>query len=175
MKIKEMISAKQIDEKISELAARINKDYEGQELVIICILKGSMFFTCDLARKLTMPLRIDTMKCSSYNNGTVSSGEIKISLDLADSIKGKNVLVVEDIIDSGNTLSYLLKNLEEREPSSVKLAALLNKPERREVEVFVDYVGFTIPDKFVVGYGLDYAEQFRELPYIGEVELEGEI
>ena len=173
MKIKELISQQQISKRVVELAEEINRDFKGDELVVICILKGSVFFCCDLMKELKMPVKLEVMRCSSYNNGTSSSGEIKISLDLVESIEGKHVLVVEDIIDSGNTLSHLVKLLGSRGPASLKLVTLLDKPDRRVAEVKVDYSGFVIPDKFVVGYGLDYAEKYRNFPYIGEIlELE---
>lgn len=168
--IEVMLSEEEIDRKISELGAQISKDYEGKEVFLICILKGACFFTCELAKRITVPVSMDFMKVSSYGSGTVSSGEIKIINDLGDSIEGKHVIIVEDIIDSGHTLDRLPKVLQERKPASIKLCTLLDKPDRREVEVFVDYVGFEIPDKFVIGYGLDYDQKYRNLPYIGVVK-----
>lgn len=169
-KVKVMISEEEVDKKVRELAEQINRDYVGKELKLICILKGSVFFTCELAKRITVPVTLDFMSVSSYGNATVSSGRVKIVKDLDESIEGENVLVIEDIIDSGNTLRYLLDLLGSRNPESIKLCTLLDKPDRRVTDVHVDYVGFTIPDKFVVGYGLDYEQHYRNLPYIGVVE-----
>jgi len=169
-KIKVLISEEDVSKRIHELAAQISKDYEGEELLLICILKGSVFFTCALASQITVPVTLDFMSVSSYGNETVSSGRIKILKDLDDSIQGKNVLVVEDIIDTGRTLSHLMSFLSVRGPKSLKLCALLDKPDRREVPVEVHYTGMQIPDLFVVGYGLDYAQKYRNLPYIGVIE-----
>ena len=169
-KVDVLISEKEIDNRILEIADRINKDYEGEELTLICVLKGGVM--CDLAKKLNLNVRLDFMSISSYGSQTKSSGVVKIIKDLDDSIDGKNVLVVEDIIDSGNTLSYLMDILKKRGPKSIKLCTLLDKPSRREKkDVFVDYVCFEIEDKFVVGYGLDYDQRYRNLPYIGVMEL----
>ena len=171
-KIDVLISEKEIDNRILEIADRINKDYEGEELTLICVLKGGVMFMCDLAKRLNLNVRLDFMSVSSYGSQTKSSGVVKIIKDLDDSIDGKNVLVVEDIIDSGNTLSYLMDILKKRGPKSIKLCTLLDKPSRREKkDVFVDYVCFEIEDKFVVGYGLDYDQRYRNLPYIGVMEL----
>lgn len=171
-KVDVLISEKEIDNRILEIADRINKDYEGEELTLICVLKGGVMFMCDLAKKLNLNVRLDFMSVSSYGSQTKSSGVVKIIKDLDDSIDGKNVLVVEDIIDSGNTLSYLMDILKKRGPKSIKLCTLLDKPSRREKkDVFVDYVCFEIEDKFVVGYGLDYDQRYRNLPYIGVMEL----
>ena len=171
-KVDVLISEKEIDNRILELADRINKDYEGEELTLICVLKGGVMFMCDLAKRLNLNVRLDFMSVSSYGSQTKSSGVVKIIKDLDDSIDGKNVLVVEDIIDSGNTLSYLMDILKKRGPKSIKLCTLLDKPSRREKkDVFVDYVCFEIEDKFVVGYGLDYDQRYRNLPYIGVMEL----
>ena len=146
-------------------------DYAGKEVRLICILKGSVFYTCELAKRITIPVTLDFMSVSSYGSGTVSSGTIKIKKDLDDDIEGLDVIVVEDIIDSGNTLSRLIPMLKERKPASLKITTLLDKPDRREVDdVTVDYVGFEIEDKFVVGYGLDYDQSYRDLPYIGVIE-----
>ncbi len=175
MKIKNInvhLTEEELDARIREMAAQISADYGEEPITLICILKGSIFFTCDLAKRITNPLEIDFMKVSSYGSGTSSSGRVKIELDLDESIEGKNVLVVEDIIDSGRTLSYLLELLKHRNPKSIKLCTLLDKPERRVMDVSVDYVGFEIPDEFVVGYGLDYDQRYRDLPYIGFVEIE---
>ena len=171
-KVDVLISEKEIDNRILEIADRINKDYEGEELTLICVLKGGVIFMCDLAKRLNLNVRLDFMSVSSYGSQTKSSGVVKIIKDLDDSIDGKNVLVVEDIIDSGNTLSYLMDILKKRGPKSIKLCTLLDKPSRREKkDVFVDYVCFEIEDKFVVGYGLDYDQRYRNLPYIGVMEL----
>ena len=171
-KVDVLISEKAIDNRILEIADRINKDYEGEELTLICVLKGGVMFMCDLAKRLNLNVRLDFMSVSSYGSQTKSSGVVKIIKDLDDSIDGKNVLVVEDIIDSGNTLSYLMDILKKRGPKSIKLCTLLDKPSRREKkDVFVDYVCFEIEDKFVVGYGLDYDQRYRNLPYIGVMEL----
>lgn len=170
-KVSVLISQEKVEQRIREMAAQISKDYEGESLHLVCILRGSIFFTCELAKYITVPVTIDFMSVSSYGDGTESSGRIKIMKDLDDSIQGKNVLVIEDIIDSGRTLSHLLSFLKVREPKSLKLCTLLDKPDRRVVPVEVDYVGMEIPDLFVVGYGLDYAQKYRNLPYIGVVEL----
>ncbi len=164
-----MLSEEEINSRIAELGEQISRDYEGKEIFLICILKGASFFACELAKRITVPVNIDFMKVSSYGGGTVSSGQVSIKMDVSESIAGKEVLIVEDIIDSGNTLNLLPKILMERGPKSIRLCALLDKPDRREVDVKMDYVGFRIPDKFVVGYGLDYDQRYRNLPYIGEV------
>ena len=164
-----MLSEEEINARIAELGEQISRDYEGKEIFLICILKGASFFACELAKRITVPVNIDFMKVSSYGGGTVSSGQVSIKMDVSESIAGKDVLIVEDIIDSGNTLNLLPKILMERGPKSIRLCALLDKPDRREVDVKMDYVGFRIPDKFVVGYGLDYDQRYRNLPYIGEV------
>lgn len=171
-RIKVMIPEEDIDKRVRAMGAEISLDYGNEGVVLICILKGASFFACELAKRITTPVAIDFMSVSSYGSGTVSSGRVRIMKDLDEDIAGKHVIVVEDIIDSGRTLSYLKKVLEERNPASVKLCTLLDKPDRREVSVDVDYTGFTIEDKFVVGYGLDYAQKYRNLPYIGEVELD---
>ena len=168
--IKVLISQEDVEKRIREMAAQISKDYEGESLHLVCILRGSIFFTCELAKYITVPVTIDFMSVSSYGDGTVSSGRIKILKDLDDSIMDKNVLIVEDIVDSGRTLAHLLGFLKVREPKSLKLCTLLDKPDRREVPVQVDYTGMQIPDLFVVGYGLDYAQKYRNLPFIGVIE-----
>lgn len=167
--LRTLINEEELEERITEIANQINNDYQGKEIILISILKGSIFFTVELAKKLNNPnVKLDFMKVSSYNNKTVSSGKIKLKLDvLKKDIKGKDIIVIEDIIDTGNTLAYLIEHLKEKEPNSIKLCALLDKPERRETEVFVDYVGFTIPNEFVVGYGLDANNYYRCLPYVG--------
>lgn len=170
--IKVLISEEEVDKKVREMAAEISKAYEGKELHLVCVLRGGVFFMCELAKRLTVPVSLDFMSVSSYGDGTESSGQIKIIKDLDDSIEGKNVLVVEDIIDSGRTLSKLMELLESRNPASLALCTLLDKPERRVVEVDVDYTGFQIPDLFVVGYGLDHAQKHRNYPYVGVVETD---
>lgn len=172
-KIRVLLSEDEVNSRINEVAARINEDYAGKEIHLICILKGGVFFTCELAKRLTVPVSLDFMSVSSYGSGTESSGAVKIIKDLDEPLAGKNVLIVEDIIDSGRTLSYLIDILEKRNPSSIRLCTLLDKPERRvKKQVHVDYTCFTIPDEFVVGYGLDYDQKYRNLPYIGVVEQE---
>ena len=161
-----LISEEEVQKRVRELAAQISKDYEGESVKLICILKGSVFFTCELAKRITVPVILDFMQVSSYGSGTKSSGE-----ELDEPIEGDNVIIVEDIIDSGNTLSRLVPMLQERNPKSLKVCTLLDKPERREVDVKVDYNGFNIPDKFVVGYGLDYDQNYRNLPYVGVINL----
>lgn len=168
-----MLEEDVVDKRISEIGEQISKDYAGKEVHLICILKGSVFFAAELAKRITVPVSIDFMSVSSYGNDTKSSGVVKIIKDLDEPLEGKDVIIVEDIIDSGRTLSYLMKTLEHRKPASLRLCTLLDKPERRVVkDVVVDYTGFTIPDEFVVGYGLDYAQKYRNLPYIGIVHLE---
>lgn len=169
-KITVLVPEKEVDERIEFLGKQISKDYEGRQVHLICILKGGAFFMCELAKRITVPVSIDYMSVSSYGNRTSSSGVVRIAKDLDESIEGKDVLIVEDIIDSGRTLYYLMETLRQRHPKSLHLCTLLDKPERREKEVRVDYVGFEIPDEFVVGYGLDYAQKYRNLPYIGVVE-----
>lgn len=171
-KINVLISEEEVDKKIREMAAEISKRYEGKELHLVCVLRGGVFFMCELAKRITVPVSLDFMSVSSYGDGTVSSGQIKILKDLDDSIEGKEVLVVEDIIDSGRTLSKLMELLKSRKPASLALCTLLDKPERRVVEVDVDYTGFQIPDLFVVGYGLDCAQKHRNYPFVGVVEIE---
>ena len=170
-KIRVMFSEEQVNEKIKELGAQISADMNGEPVKIICILKGASFFACELAKRITVPVFIDFMSVSSYGDGTESSGIVRIIKDLDDSIAGENVLIVEDIIDSGRTLAYLIEILKQRGPKSIHLCTLLDKPERRvKKQVHVDYTCFTIPDEFVVGYGLDYDQKYRNLPYIGVVE-----
>ena len=169
-KISVLISEKEVEERIKQLADQTTKDYAGREVHLICVLKGSIFFTCELAKRIPLPVTFDFMSVSSYGNQTESSGRVKIVKDLDEPIDGKEVIVIEDIIDSGRTLSYLMDLLNARKPASLKLCTLLDKPDRRVTDVKVDYVGFEIPDKFVVGYGLDYAQKYRNLPYIGVIE-----
>ena len=166
-----LIPEDKVDERIAQLGEQISQDYAGRQVHMIGILKGSIFFICELAKRITVPVTMDFMSVSSYGAGTRSSGVVKLIKDLDDPINGKDVLVVEDIIDSGRTLSYLLKNLSSRQPASIRLCTLLDKPERREVDVEVDYQGFRIPDEFVIGYGLDYDQRYRNLPYIGVLSL----
>lgn len=168
--IKVMISEEDVDKRIQELGKQISEAYAGKQVHLICVLKGGVFFMCELAKRITVPVSMDFMSVSSYGDGTSSSGVVKIAKDLDESLEGKDVLVVEDIIDSGRTLYYLLEILKKRNPNSMKLCTLLDKPDRRVRDVKVDYVGFEIPDEFVVGYGLDYAQKYRNLPYIGVVE-----
>lgn len=170
--VKEMISQEAVESRIKEMAAQISKDYEGKSVHLVCILKGSVFFTCELAKYITVPVTIDFMQCSSYGADTKSSGIVKLAKDLDEPITGRDTIIIEDIIDSGRTLSHLVKLLSQRAPASLQLCTLLDKPDRRVVEVDVKYTGFEIPDKFVVGYGLDYDQKMRNLPYIGEVVFE---
>ena len=166
--IKEILfTEEQLAQRVSELADQINRDYAGKEVLLVSVLRGSFIFMADLTRKIQRPCIVDFMSVSSYGRSTNSSGQVQITKDLSEDISGMHVLVVEDILDSGNTLSYLLKLLEQRHPASVRLCTLLDKPDRRTKPVEVHYSGFTIPDAFVVGYGLDYAERYRNLPYIG--------
>lgn len=169
--IEQMISEESIDKRVRELGEQISKDYAGKSVALICILKGSTFFSCELAKRITVPVEMEYMRCSSYGNETTSNGNVKIVQDLDAPIKEKNIIIVEDIIDTGRTLAYLKELLEKRGPESVKICTLLDKPDRRVTEVDVDYTGFVIPDEFVVGYGLDYAQQYRNLPYIGIVKF----
>ena len=169
--VRVLIPEDKVDERIARLGEQISQDYAGRQVHLIGILKGSIFFICELAKRITVPVTMDFMSVSSYGAGTKSSGVVKLIKDLDEPINGKDVLVVEDIIDSGRTLSYLLKNLSDRRPASIRLCTLLDKPERREVDVEVDYQGFRIPDEFVVGYGLDYDQRYRNLPYIGVLSL----
>ena len=169
-KVTVLLSEEEVDKRIKEIGEQISKDYKGKSVHLICVLRGGSFFMCELAKRITVPVSIDFMSVSSYGAGTVSSGNIKIIKDLDDSIAGKDVIVVEDIIDSGRTLYYLMEILSKRNPKSMRLCTLLDKPERRVKDVKVDYVGFNIPDEFVVGYGLDYAQKYRNLPFIGVVE-----
>lgn len=158
--------------KIKELGASISKDYKGKDLVLVGVLKGSVMFMADLMKEITVPCSMDFMAVSSYGNSTETSGVVRILKDLDFQIENKDVLIVEDIIDSGITLKYLLEYLNARKPNSLEIACLLNKPERRKVNIFSKYIGFDVPDKFLVGYGLDYAERYRNLPYIGVLKEE---
>lgn len=169
-----MISEEEVEKKICEVAKLISEEYKGKTLHLICVLKGGVFFMCELAKRLTIPVTMDFMAVSSYGAGTQSSGTVKMIKDLDESIEGRDVLVVEDIIDSGRTLNNLLELLKTRGPKSLKLCTFLDKPDRRVVDVPVDYTCFKIPDVFVVGYGLDYDQKYRNLPYVGEVVFKEE-
>ena len=169
--IEVMLDEASIDARIRELGEEISRDYAGKTVYLVCILKGSVYFTCELAKRLTIPVSLDFMSVSSYGAGKVSSGVVKIIKDLDEPLEDKHVLIVEDIIDSGRTLAYLMEILQQRKPKDIRLCTLLDKPERRvKKQVKVDYTCFTIPDEFVVGYGLDYDQRYRNLPYIGVVE-----
>ena len=170
-KIKVLISEEEVDARIRELGEKISKEYEGKQIHLICVLKGGVFFMCELAKRITVPVSMDFMCVGSYGDGTKSSGVVRLAKDLDESIENKEVLIVEDIIDSGNTLYYLMDVLRQRNPASLRLCTLLDKPDRRVKDVHVDWTGFEIPDEFVVGYGLDYAQKYRNLPYIGVVEV----
>lgn len=167
-----MLQEDVVDARIKELGEQISRDYAGESVHLICILKGSVYFTCELAKRITVPVTMDFMQCSSYGAETKSSGIVKIAKDLDEPIMDRNVIIIEDIIDSGRTLSHLKKLLAQRSPKSLKICTLLDKPDRRVVDVLVEYVGFQIEDKFVVGYGLDYDQQYRNLPYIGVVQFD---
>ena len=162
-----LFSEEQLKARVREIAGQIDRDFAGKEPMLISVLRGSFIFMADLMRSITLPCTVDFMAVSSYGAGTTSSGQVKITKDLSESIEGRDIIVVEDILDSGNTLSYLLQILQARHPASMKLCTLLDKPDRRIKPVHVDYSGFSIPDEFVVGYGLDFAEKYRNLPYIG--------
>ena len=170
-KIKVLISEEEVDARIRELGEKISKEYEGKQIHLICVLKGGVFFMCELAKRITVPVSMDFMCVGSYGDGTKSSGVVRLAKDLDESIENKEVLIVEDIIDSGNTLYYLMDVLRQRKPASLRLCTLLDKPDRRVKDVHVDWTGFEIPDEFVVGYGLHYAQKYRNLPYIGVVEV----
>ncbi len=171
-RVEVLLPEEKINARIRELGEQISKDYAGKNVHLICILKGGSFFMCELAKRITVPVSIDFMSVSSYGSGTTSSGTIKIKKDLDEPLEGKHVLVVEDIVDTGRTLSYLVELLKDRGAADVKLCALLDKPERREVDIRADYIGFQIPDEFVVGYGLDYDQRYRNFPYIGIVKFD---
>lgn len=170
--IKVLLSEEEVDARIQAIGEQISKDYAGKQVHLVCVLKGGSFFMCELAKRISVPVSLDFMSVSSYGSDTKSSGVVKIVKDLDESLKDKDVIVVEDIVDSGRTLSYLLEMLRDRGPKSLRLCTLLDKPDRRVVNVKVDYTGFEIPDEFVVGYGLDYDQKYRNLPYIGVVEFE---
>ena len=168
-KIDVMIDEATVEARITEIAQQLSKEYEGKTIHIIGVLKGSVFFMCELAKRLTVPVTMDFMSVSSYGNDTKSSGVVKMIKDLDESIEGRDVVLIEDIMDSGRTLSYLINILKERKPASFKVVTLLDKPDRRDVELEPDITGFVIPDRFVVGYGLDCAQKYRNLPYIGVI------
>lgn len=167
--VKVLLSEEEVDKRIQEIGDQITKDYEGKNVHLVCVLKGGSFFMCELAKRINLNVSLDFMSVSSYGGDTKSSGVVKIVKDLDEPLEGKDVIVVEDIVDSGRTLSYLMELLKDRKPASLSLCTLLDKPSRRVVDVDVKYTGFKIPDVFVVGYGLDYDQVYRNLPYIGEV------
>lgn len=165
-----LISQEDIEARVEELAKKITKEYKGKELIIVCILKGGAIFLADLVKRINIPLMLDFMAVSSYGQSTKSSGVVRILKDLDNDIEDKHVLIVEDIVDTGLTLHYLMDYIKSRGPKSVKVCSFLDKPDRRKVDVTADYIGFSIPDKFVVGYGLDYAQLYRNLPYLAVLE-----
>lgn len=172
-KIEILINEEQLDKRISEIAEQINKEFINEDITLICVLKGGIMFMTDIAKKLKQKVEFEFIDVSSYS-GTVSSGKLTINKDLETSIEGKNVILLEDIVDTGRTLSYLIEYLKEKKPATLKLCTLLDKPSRRIVDVNADYIGFTIPDAFIVGYGLDYDQKYRNLPYIGILHLDNE-
>ena len=169
---KVLFTEEQIAEIVQNIGQQISEDYKEKNLFLVSVLKGSLPFMADLMRAITIPCTIDFLSVSSYGSGTVSSGEVRILKDLGTTLEGKDLLVVEDILDSGVTLSYLLKTLSARNPASIRLCTFLDKPERRRVDIHADYVGASVPDEFIVGYGLDYAEKYRNLPYVGVLKPE---
>lgn len=169
-----MIPEEDLLARVRAMASQITEDYAGKELKLVCILKGSVFFTTELAKRINLPIRLDFMSVSSYGDETESSGRVRIVKDLDESIRGQHVIVVEDIVDSGRTLAFLLEMLKSRQPESLRLCTLLDKPSRRVTDVKVDYTGFEIPDEFVVGFGLDYAQRYRALPFIGKLSITNE-
>ena len=171
-RVEVLLSEEEVDKRIQEIGEQISRDYAGKQVHLVCVLKGGAFFMCELAKRITVPVSLDFMSVSSYGGSTESSGVVKIVKDLDEPLKDKHVLVVEDIVDSGRTLSYLLEMLKDRHPASLHLCTLLDKPERRVKNVKVDYTCFDIPDEFVVGYGLDYDQRYRNLPYIGVVKFD---
>lgn len=170
--VKVLLAEEEVDKRIQEIGEQISRDYAGKQVHLVCVLKGGSFFMCELAKRITVPVSLDFMSVSSYGGDTKSSGVVKIVKDLDEPLQGKDVLVIEDIVDSGRTLNYLMEMLRDRGPASLRLCTLLDKPDRRVVNVNVDYTGFQIPDEFVVGYGLDYDQRYRNLPYIGIVEFD---
>ena len=171
-RIEVLLTETEVDKRIQEIGDQISRDYAGKQVHLVCVLKGGSFFMCELAKRISVPVSLDFMSVSSYGGDTKSSGVVRIVKDLDEPLKDKHVIVIEDIVDSGRTLSYLLDMLRSREPLDVRLCTLLDKPDRRVVDVKVDYTGFEIPDEFVVGYGLDYDQKYRNLPYIGMVKFE---
>ena len=171
-RVRVLLSEEEVDAKIKAIGEQISRDYAGKSVHLVCVLKGGSFFMCELAKRITVPVSLDFMSVSSYGSETKSSGVVRIVKDLDEPLKGKDVIVIEDIVDSGRTLSYLLEMLRDRGPASLRLCTLLDKPERRVTDVHVDYTGFQIPDEFVVGYGLDYDQRYRNLPYIGVVKFD---
>ena len=171
-RVRVLLSEEEVDAKIKAIGEQISRDYAGKSVHLVCVLKGGSFFMCELAKRITVPVSLDFMSVSSYGSETKSSGVVRIVKDLDEPLKGKDVIVIEDIVDSGRTLSYLLEMLRDRGPASLRLCTQLDKPERRVTDVHVDYTGFQIPDEFVVGYGLDYDQRYRNLPYIGVVEFD---
>ena len=171
-RIEVLLSEEEVNKRIREIGDQISRDYAGKQVHLVCVLKGGSFFMCELAKRITVPVSLDFMSVSSYGKDTKSSGVVRIVKDLDEPLTDKHVLVIEDIVDSGRTLSYLLEMLKDRGPEDVKLCTLLDKPSRRVVDVKVDYTGFEIPDEFVVGYGLDYAQKYRNLPYVGIVKFD---
>ena len=169
--IRVLLSEEEVDRRIKEVADQINRDYAGKEVHLICVLKGGVFFMCELAKRITVPVSIDFMQVSSYGGATESTGTVRIRKDLDESIEGLDVIIVEDIVDSGRTLAFLGDFLKSKGAKSIRYCTLLDKPERRVVDLKADYAGFEIPDQFVVGYGMDYDQEYRNLPYIGVVEL----
>ncbi|MBI3270423.1 MAG: hypoxanthine phosphoribosyltransferase [Planctomycetes bacterium] len=165
--VRVLIPADKIRLRTAQLGRQISKDFAGRELVVVCVLKGAFVFTADLVRRIDVPVTCDFLRVSSYESGTVSSGQVRFEFDLTQPITGKHVILVEDIVDTGLTMDYLLETLRARHPASLKVCSLLHKPERSKVHVPIDYLGFTIPNEFVIGYGLDYEGKFRGLPYIG--------
>ena len=171
-RIEVLLTEEEIDKRIQEIGNQISQDYAGKQVHLVCVLKGGSFFMCELAKRITVPVSIDFMSVSSYGGDTETSGVVRIVKDLDEPLTDRHVLVIEDIVDSGRTLSYLLDMLRSRGPLDVRLCTLLDKPDRRVVDVKVDYTGFEIPDEFVVGYGLDYDQKYRNLPYIGMVKFD---
>ncbi len=171
-RVEVLLSEEEVNRRISEIGQQISKDYEGRQVHLVCVLKGGSFFMCELAKRITVPVSLDFMSVSSYGGDTKSSGVVRIVKDLDEPLEGKDVIVVEDIVDSGRTLSYLWELLGQRGPKSISLCTLLDKPDRRVVDIKADYTGFNIPDEFVVGYGLDYDQRYRNLPYIGLVKFD---
>lgn len=167
-----LLSEEEVNARIKKMGEQISRDYAGKNIHLICILKGGSFFMCELAKRIAVPVSIDFMSLSSYGESTESAGKVKIVKDLEEPLEGRNVLVVEDIVDTGRTLSYLMELLKDRGAADVKLCTLLDKPDRRIVDINVNYIGFQIPDEFVVGYGLDYAQRYRNLPYVGVVKFD---